>query len=90
MAERKNKPDECESCHYDTDALTMYDHGMESNGVHKELWLCELCASSLAGNAARYYSLYSGDVRMITGCIMNAANHILAELRKRAGGPDES
>jgi len=79
------KADECQSCHYSTEELELYSHPFDTPGVFKDLWLCELCAGSLAGNVARYFRVYDSDLRMVTGCIMNAANHILAELRKTPG-----
>jgi hypothetical protein len=81
-----SKPEECQSCHYTTEALELYSNTFETPGVLKDLWLCELCAGSLAGNAARYFRIYDDDLRMITGCIMNAANRILAEIRKVNNG----
>ena len=73
------KPDHCECCYYDTEALTL---SCENVSNMPRLWLCDLCRGSLAGNVAIYKTVYTGDLLMIAGFVMNAANHILAELRK--------
>jgi hypothetical protein len=81
MAEQ-DKPEACQSCYFNTPDLTAYDDGYDSPGVVRKLWLCELCANSLAGNVARYSS-YGCHTKMIAGLVMNAANHIIAEIRKQ-------
>lgn len=60
MAKNREKPEECDSCHYKTAALTRYDDRIAGlNGRDKETaWLCKLCASTLAGNAYRYPEQY--------------------------------
>jgi hypothetical protein len=77
--DQADKPECCQSCHYETDAISVYDGGPGK----LRAWLCALCAESLAGNVHEYYTVYSGDVRILAGIVMNAANHIIAELRKR-------
>lgn len=73
------KSESCECCYYDTAELTL---SCESGSNIPRVWLCELCRGSLAGNTAIYKTVHNGELRMIAGFVMNAANHILAELRK--------
>jgi predicted Zn-ribbon and HTH transcriptional regulator len=49
------KPEECESCGYETERLTLYD---SHNGDNPLAWLCEVCASTYAGNAYHYPRQY--------------------------------
>lgn len=44
MSRRKTRIDECYACQYET-KITQYNEGQEG-----ETWLCDLCASTPAGN----------------------------------------
>lgn len=63
--ERTEKPEDCDSCHYETPRLTRYADRVAAISMGgRVLWLCPLCAETLAGNAARWPEQYRdrGDV----------------------------
>jgi hypothetical protein len=55
----QEQPEECDCCQFKTEALKPYEVFFASKAVqttHK--WLCELCASTYAGNAYEYPEQY--------------------------------
>ncbi len=72
MAERE-KPEYCDFCDTETEALTRYQ------GRDDRLWLCDICASTPAGNVALHPMVHqSADVDVLktvvrtTHMILNA------------------
>jgi hypothetical protein len=84
LTENRPKPDECDSCHFETRALVKYDDRIAGlrDPSKTTAWLCALCAETLAGNAYRYPDQYreSGNV-MRTVCYVG--NVILEALKSR-------
>lgn len=76
----ENKPERCDACYFDTKELTHYEE--RCGGNPGGAWLCNLCASSMAGNVYQYPKVYGHDLLMIAGFIMNAANHILEAIKE--------
>lgn len=76
-------PEGCDSCRFET-ALKRYDNhrsiGLHASGP-KSKWLCELCASTMAGNAHEYPEQYRGE-RATLQTLCYVGNAILTELRK--------
>jgi hypothetical protein len=82
MTVDRNKPEECDSCHFQTDDLKMY-HDRIAGLRHPEKadgWLCELCASTLAGNAWRWPEQY-GDSGNTMRTVCYVGNVVLAAIR---------
>lgn len=48
MSDKREKPETCDSCDYETKKLKWYESPGSQN---VEAWLCEVCAGTLAGNA---------------------------------------
>jgi ribosomal protein L37AE/L43A len=69
-------PGECESCHYETPALTY-----SADRILRSIWLCDLCAGTLAGNAAKNPVAYPHADVLRTICYVG--NVILAEIRRQ-------
>lgn len=69
-------PGECESCHYETPALTYC-----ADRILRSIWLCDLCAGTLAGNAAKNPVAYPHADVLRTICYVG--NVILAEIRRK-------
>jgi len=82
---KTEKPDECECCQYGTNELEYYEPG-PTDKIGR--WLCFLCADSMAGRYFECRRVY-GELAAIGGLIMNAANHIIAEIIKRDSSPDK-
>lgn len=51
------KPDECQSCEFETEALTFWPN--PGYGISKPVWLCQICSGSEAGHAVMYPTLDS-------------------------------
>lgn len=81
-----NKPEECESCHFETSALTMYEDRL-AKPDRREMWFCELCAGTMAGIHARNGSYPDQGLTLQTICYVG--NVILDTIRKRASGEDQ-
>jgi hypothetical protein len=76
------QPEECNSCSYETAALTRYD-SMKTGGEPR--WLCQLCAGTLAANALEYpHHFTDGGVILQTICYIG--NAILDAIRKAGAG----
>lgn len=89
MPGHTDKPDECESCLWETKDLTETDayartpgHGPFTPDDQKEwAWLCNVCRSTLAGNAHLYPRQYEhADVMSVVAW---GINRILAEIASR-------
>ncbi len=71
------KPEICQSCAYETDRLKYYPFALRQE---EGMWLCELCASTHAGNACEYPNQYPERKTLATICYVG--NVILAAIRK--------
>lgn len=89
MSGHQGKPEECDNCSWETSALTECDayartrgHGPFTPDDEKEwAWLCEVCRSTLAGNAYLYPNQYpNGDVMAVVAW---GINRILAGLAEK-------
>ncbi len=70
-----DKPEECPSCSFKTTELKRYDGD--------RVWLCDVCAGSLAGNAHLYPRQYESTSTILkTMALMT--NMLLAEIKKGA------
>jgi hypothetical protein len=76
MSERV-KPDCCDCCMYETPQIQEYQMA-PGQGTK---WLCHLCADSMAGRTLECAS-HPATERELACLIMNAANHIIEEIRK--------
>lgn len=77
-----NKPEECQSCYYPTEALTEYD-AADSIGRFegRKKWICNLCASTETGRIIDYPRQFEGQAEtMRTICYIG--NVLLAALGK--------
>lgn len=70
---------ECDSCGYQT-ALKPYQRGFPEQG--EPAHLCDLCASTRAGNAQEYPRQYEGQTAILQ-TICYVGNAILDALKKR-------
>src|SRR6185436_17441496 len=90
MPEPSEQPEECQSCNFPTKDLTRYDvFPLSSRGKAgvKHKWLCELCASTMAGTACEYPEFYP-DVNLY-GTVCFIGNTILKAIRDAGLKPDE-
>ena len=76
MSDTIRKPEECNSCAYETQELTFYD---PRPGNVEGPWLCDLCAGTLAGSAAERPEAYRDPVVLQTICYVG--NVILDAIR---------
>ena len=82
MSEREpENPEECYACGYETDRVKPYDRqNFDCKG--ETMWLCELCAGSLGGNAFDWPAQYD---QPLFRTICYVANVILDEVREGGG-----
>lgn len=82
MAAEPEKPDACESCDFVTAEIAKYSmmrfFPAQPNRVK---WLCELCASTMAGSAFEYPEQYPDKSGEILRAICYVGNSIIAEIR---------
>lgn len=71
-------PEACECCYYEGAELKEYERDSK-----RKVWLCKLCASSMAGNMLQYPDVYPSDLQMVAGIVCNIGNHILAVIREK-------
>lgn len=84
--EGTEKPEQCESCQFETDAIKAYRTTRNfPRGPCPDKWLCDLCASTIAGNAHEYPEQFPG-THDVVRTICFVGNAILAEIRKGAKG----
>ena len=77
----QEQPDECDSCGFTTQELKAYEmyRGFPQKTQYK--WLCELCASTPAGNAYEYPEQFHDRPLMQTVCYVG--NAIIAAIKAR-------
>lgn len=80
-----DRPEECESCGYETTAIKAYPNtrGLPQEETWK--WLCNLCAGTVAGNAYEYPEQYDDASTLQTICYVG--NAILDAINKRTVKP---
>jgi mannose/fructose-specific phosphotransferase system component IIA len=82
MTDSQEKPEDCDACHYETDALTRYDDRIADVKV---LWLCDLCAGTPCGTAARWPRQYGEQARVLQ-TICYVGNALLEALDSKRRG----
>lgn len=70
-----DKPEECEFCHYETNKLEFFNAPGGKDG-----WLCDVCASTYAGNAYHFPDHYEN--RHIMSQVSYSTNMILDAIKK--------
>jgi len=78
----EEKPDECECCGFKTEAITAYRTNRNfPKGPCPDKWLCNLCASTMAGTAHEYPEQYfEGRAGEVLKTICFVGNTILAAI----------
>ena len=71
------RENECESCHFDdpVGVLKVFKDGRPV----RELWLCEICSGTMAGNAAFWPEQYEGSLLRAVAWIGNRIRKDLVE-----------
>jgi hypothetical protein len=73
---KNDKPDECDSCNFETKNLAFYP----GEGRRKAVWLCGVCEHSYSGVAAMHYGKYEYAITLKQ--IAYCTNMILEEIRR--------
>ena len=73
-----DKPECCEACQFETGALTRYDKYRNFPEKEEFKWLCEICASTMAGTAYEYPDQYPN--REVMFMMAWCTNRILAAI----------
>lgn len=77
----EEEPEECEGCGYA--GAPLEKHHPLSPRVHREVWLCEVCSSTLTGNIVLYRTNY-GEAEPVLRTICYVTNMILAVLKEKS------
>ena len=84
IASGKRKPDECESCNYETDALRWYEV-MDLTRQGFGHWYCGLYAGTLTSHSVEYPRANEGQAEMMR-TICYVGNAIIAAVNRAARG----
>lgn len=76
MPEQREKPEYCDFCDVETEALTWYVAGEGG-------WLCLICASTPAGNVALHPGVHQQADVDVLKTLVRVGHMILAELGKK-------
>ncbi len=76
--ESESQPEECNSCGYETAALTRYERTTRQG---EPFWFCALCAGTIAGNAAEHPTHFE-DAGATLQTICYVGNVILDAIRR--------
>jgi hypothetical protein len=83
------KSEECDSCGFRTEALIAYPVRRNFPKESAPKWLCDLCASTMAGNAHEYPEQFregrAGDVMKTICFVGNTILAAIASARDAAG-----
>jgi hypothetical protein len=74
----REKPEECDCCQYETDALESYRSHSQADGR----WLCALCAGTTTSTCDEYPENHDPDKVEIIKTICYVGNAILDALKK--------
>ena len=82
MAEPEN-PGECGCCNFETNDLKFYDKRDHPGPKKESLWLCELCAGTMASTMREDPLRYVPGLVSIVRSICYVGNAIIEEVRNR-------